>query len=332
MTVPAGQPTFEAIAQPRQPPEERGRRARGGGGNVAGRRISGWTAFLLVLPAFAFFAIFYLGPALTGAYLSVHEWNGISADMEFVGLDNFARLFNTERFWSALAINWIVALASIALQIPIALGLALALSRRTRATSAYRSAIFLPQVLSIAAVAIMWVLIYDPYSGLLNKLITVVAGWFGMGPVFMAWLGETNTALASALVATTWYSVGLTTILLLAGLGGIPPEYDDAARLETSSQVQRLRYVTLPMLREVMLIIFVLVISGSFGHLVGFFLLLTGGGPAGRTELLGIYMYQSGMRGYQFGYASAISVVLVVIVLSVVIVPVLRIARQRLEY
>jgi ABC-type sugar transport system permease subunit len=153
-----------------------------------------------------------------------------------------------------------------------------------------------------------------------------------MGPVVVAWLGENNTALASALVATTWYSVGLTTILLLAGLGSIPPEYDDAARLETSSQVTRLRHVTLPMLREVMLIIFVLVISGSFGHLVGFFLLLTGGGPAGRTELLGIYMYESGMRGYQFGYASAISVVLVTIVLSVVIVPVLRIARERLEY
>lgn len=308
------------------------RRSGKAGRHRAGRRVSAWKAALLVLPAFAFFAVFYLGPAITGAYLSVHEWNGVSADMTFVGLDNFTRLFTTERFWSALAINWIVAIASLLLQIPIALALALALSRRMRGASAYRSAVFLPQVLSVAAVAVMWVLLYDPYQGLLNRILSTVAGWLGQGPVIVAWLGENNTALAAALVATTWYSVGLTTILLLAGLGSIPPEYDDAARLETNSQVQRLRYVTLPMLREVMLIIFVLVISGAFGHLVGFFLLLTGGGPAGRTELLGIYMVETGMRGYQFGYASAISVVLVLIVLAVVIVPVLRIARERLEY
>jgi ABC-type sugar transport system permease subunit len=162
--------------------------------------------------------------------------------------------------------------------------------------------------------------------------LSLVSGWFGGGPVIIAWLGENETALLSALVATTWYSFGFTMILFMAGLGSIPAEYYDAARIETSSQWQVLRYITLPLLREVLLIIFVLTFSGSFGGLIGFFLLLTGGGPAGRTDLVGIYMYQSAFRAYQFGYASAISVVLVLLVLLVVIVPVLRIARERLEY
>jgi raffinose/stachyose/melibiose transport system permease protein len=289
-------------------------------------------AFLLVLPALAFFAVFYLGPSLTGVFLSLHEWDGVSSRMTFVGLDNYVRLLETPRFWSSLAVNWIVALTSVAIQIPLGLGLALLLTRRSRATSAYRSALFLPQVLSVAAVGVMFVLIYDPYNGLLNSLVSTVAGWFGGGPVTLAWLGENDTALLSAIVAATWYGVGLTMILFLAGVGSIPPEYTDAARLETNSTLVRLRYITIPMLREVMLIIFVLIVSGSFGQLIGFFMLLTNGGPANRTELLGLYMLDAGMRGYQFGYASAISVVLVLIVLAVVIVPVLRISRERLEF
>jgi ABC-type sugar transport system permease subunit len=231
-----------------------------------------------------------------------------------------------------MTINWVVMGASLAMQVPLALILALMLARKKAFSSFYRNAIFSPQVLSTAAIALMWTLVFNPYQGLLNNLLTLVSGWFGGRPVIIAWLGENETALLSALVATTWYSFGFTMILFMAGLGSIPAEYYDAARIETSSQWQVLRYITLPLLREVLLIIFVLTFSGSFGGLIGFFLLLTGGGPAGRTDLVGIYMYQSAFRAYQFGYASAISVVLVLLVLLVVIVPVLRIARERLEY
>jgi ABC-type sugar transport system permease subunit len=288
--------------------------------------------YLPVLPAFLLFAVFYLGPSLTGLYLSLHEWDGISVDMRFIGLDNYARLFGDTRFWGALIINWIVALSSLLLQVPIAIGLALLLPRRDRTSSLYRSSIFLPQVLSVAAVAVMWVLIYDPYTGLLNSMLSTVSGWFGGGPLNLAWLGEPETALAAAIVATTWYGLGLTMMLFLAGIGGIPPEYTDAARLETNSSIQRHRYITFPMLREVLLIVFVLVVSGSFGQLAGFFLLLTGGGPSGHTEVLGLYMLDSALRALRFGYASAISAVLVVIVFAVVIIPVIRITRTRLEY
>jgi ABC-type sugar transport system permease subunit len=289
-------------------------------------------ALLLIVPGFVLFAVFYLGPSLTGLYLSLHEWDGIAVDMTYVGLDNYGRLLGDERFWGALVINWIVALSSLVIQVPVAIALAVAVARKSRASSLYRTSIFLPQILSVAAVAIMWVLIYDPYTGLLNSVLSDVLGLFGQPPINLAWLGESETALAAAVIATTWYGIGLTMMLFLAGVGGIPPEYIDAARLETNSQLARLRYVTLPMLREVLLIVFVLVISGSFGQLAGFFLLLTGGGPSGHTEVLGLYMLDSGLKAMQFGYASAISVVLVLIVLLAVIVPVVRIARTRLEY
>jgi raffinose/stachyose/melibiose transport system permease protein len=299
---------------------------------VKRKRSAEITAWLMVLPALGLFVVFFLGPALIGVVLSFHDWDGLSSSMNFVGFNNYARLLSTERFWDTLEINWIVVFASIFLQIPLALGLALALTKKTRFSSFYRSAIFVPQVLSVAAVALMWIMLFNPYQGMINGLLTPISKWLGFGEVTIAWLGQNETALASALLATTWYSFGLTMILFMAGLGAIPPEYYDAARIETNSWFDTLRYVTLPLLREIMLIIFVLIFSGSFGHLIGFFLLLTGGGPAGRTELLGIYMYKSGFRAYQFGYASALSVTLVLIVLIFVTPPALRIARERLEY
>jgi raffinose/stachyose/melibiose transport system permease protein len=136
----------------------------------------------------------------------------------------------------------------------------------------------------------------------------------------------------SLLVASTWYYFGFNMILFMAGLASIPSEYYDAVKIETNRWFDAVRYVTLPMLREVLLIAFVLNISGSFGHLIGLFYLLTAGGPANRTELIGILMHNSAFVGSRYGYASAISVVMVAIVLAVVAWPALHVARERLEY
>ena len=141
-------------------------------------------------------------------------------------------------------------------------------------------------------------------------------------PVQIAWLGRTDTALSGVLIATTWYYFGLTMLLFLAGLAAIPEEYIEAARMETNRRLHILRYVILPMLREVFLIVGTMTFAGSFGHIIGLFFLITGGGPPGRTEVVGLYMYNSAFRAFEYGYASAISVVMIGIVLAVVAWPV----------
>ncbi len=292
--------------------------------------LKGWS---LSLPAILLFVVFVVGPGVTGVIMSLHEWNGYSASsLKFIGLDNYIELFSTDRFWNSLRITFTIAFLNLFVKTAFAFGLALLLSKKTAGMRAYRIAIFVPYVLSITAVALIWRFVYEPYRGLLNQLIRIVGANFGYGDFVYGWLGNSNTALISVMVTITWFLFGFHMILFLAGLSSIPKEYYDAAKLETNNWFATLRYVTIPMLREVFLIVFVTTMAGSFGHLFAIFILLTGGGPAGRTEHLGIYMVMEAFEGFRFGYASAISVVLVTIVILIVLYPVLRITRERLEF
>ena len=295
-------------------------------------RVSSFKGWLLCLPALTLFLLFFLGPACVGLATSFFAWDGMSASARFVGWSNYVELLSADRFWASMRINMVVVIASLALQTPLGLGLALLLSRPGKGMAFYRNAIFSPQVLSVAAVALIWQLVYDPYQGLLNALVGHAYSWVGLPAPHIAWLGDTDTALISLILVTTWYYTGLSMLLFMAGLASIPKEFLEAARLETSRWSQQLRYVTLPMLREVFLIVFTMTFAGSFGHIIGLFFLMTAGGPAGRTEVVGLYMHSSAFRAFQFGYASAISVIMIFLVLVVVIWPARRMARERLEY
>lgn len=267
-----------------------------------------------------------------GVYISLHKWSGGSSEMQFVGMGEYISLFRSPRFWNAMKINWLVAIISFVMQIPLALGLALLMSKKSPLMTVSRALIFIPQALSIAAVAVTWTMLLHPKEGPINLVLGKLMVMLGSDITTVAWLGNTKTALLSVLVASTWYYFGFNMILFMAGLASIPAEYYDAVQLETNHWFDILRYVTLPLIREVLLITFVLNISGSFGHLIGLFYLLTQGGPANRTELLGIYMHNSAFVGSRYGFASAISVVMILIVLAVVLWPALHIARERWEF
>jgi len=248
--------------------------------------------------------------------------------MNFVGLNNYIEAFHKSRFWNAMLINWLAFFGSLLTQMPLALFLAIGLSKKTRIMKFYRSAIFTPQVLSIAAVGLLWSLIFDPYKGPLNLLLKAI----GLESMALHWLGEPNTALISMLIVTTWFYFGFHMIIFMAGLASISKEYFEAAQLETNSWLKILRYVTLPMLREQLLLSFIFIFGGSFGSLMGLFYLMTSGGPAGSTEILGIYMTLQAFRANRFGYASAISMIILFTVGIFLVWPVMYITRERLEY
>lgn len=290
------------------------------------RSLSGW---LLCLPALAIIGVFLVGPALVALGLSLTSWNGMSSDVQFVGVDNYVALFEAEAFWVSLRVNILVAILTLSLQMPLGLFLASLLSSRTRSASVYRAILFTPQMLSLAAVGLIWSLVYDPFGGMANRVLGTLGAPTNPN---QAWLGDTSTALPALLITSTWFYFGFHMVLYLAGMASIPQDFYDAARLETNSRWALFRYITWPLLREVRLISFVLIMSGAFGHLIGLFSLMTNGGPQGSTEILGLLMTHFAFRGSQYGMASAVSVVIVLIVLVIVAVPTWKIARERLEY
>jgi ABC-type sugar transport system permease subunit len=283
---------------------------------------------MLCSPALLLLIVFFLVPAAVGVYVSLNRWDGITPQMTFVGFANYRRLFETERFWSSIRINWVVVIGTLVTQLPVAILLARALSRKGRFSRIYRTAAFAPQVLSLAAAGMIWGLIYDPYMGLINQSAQAL----GFEGFRIPWLGDQRYVIPSMLLTITWLYFGFHTLLMMAGMAAIPQEYYDAARLETNHEWQIMRHVTLPLLREQLLISFVLIFAGGFGHLMGIFAVMTGGGPAGATEIMGLYMYRLGFYGRQLGVASAVSVVMLIIVFSVLIYPAIRVTRQRLEY
>jgi ABC-type sugar transport system permease subunit len=289
------------------------------------RAVQGW---LLSAPALLTFGVFFVGPALLGLVYSFTKWDGVMPLPEFIGLANYRELFATPRFWSGLRVNLLLAFGLIFVQLPFSLFLAIGLSKRGRLNTFFRNAFFFPQALSVTVAALTWRFAFAPTVGLANRVLEIV----GLEAWQTAWLGEKDTALIALTLSFIWWTFGFFTILFIAGLSAIPGMYFEALRLESNKWYHELRYVTLPMLRETILIAFAMAVSNAFGHALGYVDLLTLGGPAGSTELLGLYATTTALYGRRLGYSSAITFTMLALVLAAVIGPVLRVAQERLEY
>jgi ABC-type sugar transport system permease subunit len=285
----------------------------------------GW---LLCLPALLVFAIFFLWPALMALRTSFYRWTGFTSDITFIGIENYKHLINNKTFFQSLKINVIVAIAVVFLKIPVGFLVAYGLSKTGVGKRLFRTSIFVPHMLSPTVVATLWVFSLDPYRGLVNEILR----WVGLESFTHGWLTEVDTALISAILIAVWWTFGIHAVIFMAGLAGIPSEYHDAARLETKNPLQIIRYVTIPMLREQFFISFILAVGSAFGYLVGLFSVMTKGGPANRTQLLGILQYHVIFEQNQAGVASAITVMILTIVILITIIPTISIARSRLEY
>lgn len=286
--------------------------------------LVGW---LMCMPALVFGVLFFLVPAFVGFLISLYDWDGVTS-MTFIGLDNYIEVFKIHRYWNAMLVNWLTFFGCLLTQIPLALFFAITLSKKSPIAKVYRSAIFAPRMLSVAAAGLLWSLVFDPYEGPLNQLLEKI----GLESLTFSWLGEPNTALISLLIASSWLYFGFHMIIFMGGLASIPKEYYESVQLDTNNGLMVLWYITIPLLREQFLISFVIVFSGTFGALIGFFSLMTGGGPSGSTELLGLYMVSQAFRANRFGYASAIGVITFFIVFIVLLWPVIQTSRKRLEY
>lgn len=280
-------------------------------------------AWGFLAPAALHLAVFAFAPIAFAAYLALHRWSPIEAVKPFVGLGNFTALAHDPLVWVSLR-NTLLYTLHVPVAMAVALGIALALQHRSRTTRIARTVFFLPYVSSVVAIALVWQWMYHADFGLLNYLGSLV----GLAPV--DWLGNPKTALIAVMIVSIWVQVGYQMVVFLAGLQGIPQVYLDAARVDGASAWQRFRHVTMPLLRPVTLFVLVTGVITSF-QVFTLIYVLTDGGPLHATDVIVYRIYQMAWEFLQFGGASALSLVLFVLLLAATWLQ-FRMLGRRVEY
>lgn len=284
-----------------------------------------WLGVLYVLPAVAVFALFIAYPVVETVRLSLVDWDGLAATKSFVGFDNFRELASDDPyFWTAMKNTAIWALVSVPATILVGLVLALVLDRKLRFRNVYRSAFFLPVVMSSVVVSAAWGWMYNPQFGVINTFV----GWLGIDP--QVWLGDPDLALWSSLLVSVWRWSGLTMLFFLAALQTIPPDLYQAARVDGASDWAQIRRITLPLLKPMFALLILLGTIGAFKEFEIIYI-LTGGGPAHATDLLSIQIFDQGFKLARSGYAAAISTVLLVATLVAALVELEYLLRKNRE-
>jgi len=287
----------------------------------SGRRRD-WSAYLFALPFLALFGAFVAAPVLYGLGLSMTRWELLSREPAvFAGADNFREALSDPYFWKALAATFrFVALATpatVLLALVAALGLH---ALRGRRQSLYRAAYFAPTLITISVAGILWRWFYNSEFGLFNALLAP----FGLKA---PWLTDPAWAMPSIALMTVWWTLGGPVVVLLAGLQQIPAPYLEAAELDGAGPWQRLRSVTLPLLRPVLLFVVVLNVIGAF-QVFGQVYMITRGGPEMTTRTLVQYVYETAFNNYRMGYAAALSWLLFAIIAALSVAQ-FRLMRER---
>ncbi|GAB3423606.1 carbohydrate ABC transporter permease [Flindersiella endophytica] len=305
------------MARPKGRPSGWGRPGRPAGPRP--ERLAGW---LFVVPALAVYAVFVLWPmALTFEY-SLYEWNGVGPST-WAGLGNYVRVFTDPELFGTIlnAFKLIVFFSAI----PVLLGLAIAATIRRIATSRLalvaRTVLFVPQVIPLVAAGIAWSWLLSS-NGLVNQVLSYV----GLGGVTRAWLGDLSTALPAVGVIGAWVLLGLCTLLLLAGMSKIDPALYEAARIDGAGALREFFSITVPSLRQeigVCVTVTVIAALASFDIIY----ISTQGGPGNTTMVPGLEIYYQAFSDRQVGVASALSVVLMALVLACVL-PIQRLTRE----
>ncbi len=255
---------------------------------------------LFVLPALFFYGTFNRFGIARTFYYSAMDWKGISANKVFVGLSNYVAVAKDMNFWNALKNNLILVMASMFIQMPGALLLALLINSKLKFTKFFRTVFFMPMLLSTVATGIMWILFYDPNFGLMAKIIRA------LGLKFSTAFLQGSTAMPAILFVICWQFIPYYMIIFKAGLSNVPEELYEAAKIDGANTWQCFTNITLPMIIPTMRTSAVLQLVGSLKYFDLFYVMM-GGAPNTSTELMATYMYKKGFTEFQMGYASTIA-------------------------
>ena len=273
--------------------------AKGGG--------DGKAAFWFLLPWFIGLFAITAGPMVASLFLSFTDYNLLQSP-NFIGLENFIRMFSDERLLKSLGVTFLYVIVSVPLQLAFALALAIFLDRGVRGLAFYRSVFYLPSLIGgSVAVAVLWRVVFGT-EGLVNQFLAIF-GIHGKG-----WISSPDTAIWTLILLNVW-AFGAPMVIFLAGLRQVPASLYEAAQIDGAGKWRQFRSVTLPMLSPIIFFNLVLQIIHAFQSFTQAFVVSGGtGGPADSTMLFSLYLYQRGFRSFDMGYASALAWLLVLII------------------
>jgi ABC-type sugar transport system permease subunit len=292
---------------------------------AAARRREAIWAYFLLSPAIILFIVFIAGPLIGAIVLSFYQWD-LLTPAKYTGLENYRELAHDTKLWQAVRNTFVFAFWSLVLHIGIGLILALMVRRAVPGILkyAFRTSVFFPVIMSWAAVSLIWLYILDPNYGFINYYLDK------LGIPTKSWLLMPDTAMPALILIDLWKTVGFTFILLLAGLQSVPEHLYEAAKIDGAGSWRRFVDVTIPMLSPTLFLTAVLTFIGAFQIFDPMFI-MTGGGPLGKTDTVVLHIYNTGFKRFEMGYASAMAIIVFLIILAMTLIQ-LRLSRHWVFY
>lgn len=263
---------------------------------------------LFLLPALIIFLIFVVYPIFRSVYYSTFNWKGLGLPVDNIGFGNYVKIIDDEVFQKSVKNVLIIIVLSLALQLPAAIILANMVGRDLPGRALFRTIFFLPYVLSEVNTGIMWMLLYnpDPERGFFNGILVQL----GLHPV--NWLADMNVVLIAVFITLTWKYFGFHLLLYLTGLQNIPTEIEEAARMDGANTFQNFFFITLPLLGSTIKTSVYMSVLGSIQQFILVWV-MTRGGPVNASETMATYMYRFGFVRFQFGYGSAVAIIMFIL-------------------
>ena len=277
---------------------------------------------IFMLPALVFLIIFIAYPAIISAYYSFCE---IKEFVEFVGTKNWIRLFNDPVIKTCIVNNFILVIIAVVIQVPGAFIVAfLLLKAKVICKGIYRVTYFMPVILTVSVVGVLWTWIYNPQIGFLNYGLKAI----GFAQLASSWLGNSKTALPAVIVATIWRFTGFYIVLFMAAVARIPDDIYDAATVDGANNFRLAINIVAPMLSDVFVVAMTIAVVSSIQRF-DLIYIMTAGGPIHSTELLATYLFKIGILSANLGYGSAIATLLFLLTLGLVIIQMLSMKRSK---
>lgn len=269
------------------------------------------TIILFLMPAVLIYLCFEVLPVLLSIYFSFHDWPGIQAiPLEFVGFENYKKLFQNAVFLKSLKNVFIYVIISVILQVPIGFALGLLIHHFKKGQRFFKAAFFIPMILSVTAVALLWNFIYFPTEkGILNSVLIRI----GLEGLTQQWLVNPKTSLICLIVVSTWTSVGYYMIICLAGLTAIPDSVMEAGELDGATGIDKIRYLYIPMLWDQIKMSTIMVITGVLKIFDTVYILTPTGGTSNSTIVPALLMYNESYRYGHYGTGSAIATIIFIL-------------------
>jgi len=291
--------------------------------NISRRVQDRLAIFLFLLPSFVIFLLFIIYPIIRAAYFSMFNWNGMGPATIFVGVNNFKQILTDHVFIKSIENCLLIVVLSLAVQLPLAMMLAIMVGRELPGRAFFRAVFFMPYVLSEVITAIIWLGLFsaDPERGFINALLILIPGVQAQN-----FLGDINQVMGCIFIVLTWKYFGLHMLLYMAGLQNIPREIEEAAMIDGANRWQTVRRVTIPLLGSTIRTTILLSVLGSLTQF-NLVWIMTRGGPVNASEVMSTYMYRYAFIRFQLGYGSAVALVMLAVCLIFSIMY-LRLSRQ----